>query len=119
MKLNYPPSELQPEEHFRNSIINKEKSTAKDWKLVGDCVVAFDPKENIVALKLLPKDRIRLGTIRVGLTRDNFKTWEFSDIKITGTNINFEAKDNGIMTFIKKDKKWFSQDSHYFMIGIE
>jgi hypothetical protein len=119
IKLNYPPTEHQPEEYFRNSIINREKSSIEDWKLVGDCVTDFDQDENIATLKLLPKERIRLGTVRVGLTRDNYKTWEFTEIKISGSSFNIEAKDNGIMTFIRKDKSWFSQDSHYFIIGRE
>ena len=117
LKLNYPTSDLQPDDYFRNSIINKEKSTVEDWKLIGDCLTDFDSIKNIALLKLLPKSRIRLGTVRVGLTRDNYKTWEFSEIKIIGNNFTIEAKDNGIMSFIKKDKKWYTQDSHYFTIG--
>ncbi|MFM7015455.1 MAG: hypothetical protein ACKOX3_03910 [Bacteroidota bacterium] len=117
LKLNYPTNTNRPDNYFRNQIMDKEKSTVRDSKLAGDCLIEFDSINNIATLRLLPNDRLKLGTIRTGLSRDDYKTWEFTEINIKGNNFQIDAKEQGIMTFVYKDKSWLTQDSHYFVIG--
>lgn len=119
LKLNYPTNQNRPDNYFREEIIHKVKSPVKDWKLAGDCVVDFDSINNCAKLVLLPNDKLKLGTIRSGLTRDNFETWEFTEMAVHGRNVEISAKNKGLLNFVKKDKSWFSQDSHYLLLGRE
>jgi hypothetical protein len=117
LKLNYPANEFSPDNYFREQIANNEKSQVKDYKLAGDCMVAFDAATNMATLKLNPKDKIDLGTIRIPLYRSDYRTWEFTEIHIKGNNFEVNAKDRGIMNFIEKEDHWFGQDTYSLVIG--
>lgn len=116
MTLNYPFNEYKPDNYFGMDVIHNVKSNDKNYKLAGDYLISYDSISNIAILALNPKEKIELGTIRE-FTRNDYRTWEFTDIKAKGRNFEIYAKDAGIMTFVEIDKKWYTQDSHHFIIG--
>jgi hypothetical protein len=117
LKLNYPANDNKPDNYLREQIIKGEKSQVKESKLGGDCVTDFDTLNNVATILLFPNDELHLGTIRAGFSRNDYQTWEFTEINARGRNMQIDARDEGIMSFVKFENRWFSHDNYYFMIG--
>jgi hypothetical protein len=118
IKLNYPSTAECPDNYLREQILRKEKSQNPEYKLAGDCFAIIDTTDNIASLKLGTNERLNLGTIRTGLSRDNYKTWEFNSISASSKDFELSANDKGIMTFVLKEIKWFATDNYYFVVGL-
>ena len=116
IKLNYPANEYCPENYLREQLLTKEKSTVHEYKLGGDCLVSFDSVTNSAVLKLYPYDQLNLGTVRVGLHRNDYRTWEFTKIVITSPKFKIEAKDKEIMNYVESPNCAFGQNAHAFLI---
>jgi hypothetical protein len=75
LTLNYRLTEKCPDNYFRSELINRERSNQKEYKSGGDCLISYDTSSNIAILKLNPKDKLKLGTIRDG-SRENYECWD-------------------------------------------
>ena len=108
------------ENYFYEDIISQSKSSEDEFKLPGDLLVKVDTANKIAILKFLPGDIMSLGTLRIDESRDDYKSWEFSKIKIWNNhNDLITAENKGIMRLIEKRTSFFSQDSHYLILGFK
>ena len=117
LKLNYPHTENCPDNYLREQILSMEKSQSKEFKLGGDCLVSFNENENVAQLVMFPNDVISLGTVRMPLRRNDYKCWEFTEIKVQGKDFEMKANGNGIMSFVKANTHFWGGDNYEFIIG--
>lgn len=78
--------------------------------------ISFDSLTNELTLSLDIDENLKLGTVRLDMTRDSIKYWEFNSIKATGEGINIQAQGNEIINLVKRRKSLLTQDSHYLIL---
>ena len=107
----------RPDNYFWTASYSKVNDRKDSLRGVKESVVSFDIISNLVILKLNPKDMIGLGTVRLDTRRSDYKSWEFTEVKIIGNNFEYHAKDNGIMSFVKEETHLLTPTVYYFTIG--
>lgn len=103
LKLNYPYTEECPDNYFREDIFSNYKTNDPEYKTASDYTISFDSIKNTALLKLMPDEEIDLGTVRAGCNRNNYKSWEFTEITCKGNKgYKMHAKDEEIMEYVDK-----------------
>jgi hypothetical protein len=103
LRLNYPFTEHCPDNYFREEIMQNYKAGPKESKTAADYAVSFDSISNIAVLKLLPDDVIDLGTVRLDADRNDYRSWEFTDISCKGNKgFTMHAQDESLMKYVGK-----------------
>ncbi len=116
MKLNYPTNDYRPDNYFREQLLEKDTARTSYYNFAGKCLVSFDTTTNIAILKLPPGNEINLGTIRAGLHRNDYRTWEFTQITATTKNFKIEATDKNIMDYVETPTCAFGGSKYAFII---
>jgi len=117
LKLNYPYTDAQPDNYFRNNIIEGTKiSHEGEIKTAADYTISYDSLTETAVLKMAPDDEIRLGTVRMGgPTRDNYKSWEFTEVTCRGNNGYYmHASGAQIMDYVSEP--FWSLNTYKFVI---
>lgn len=77
-------------------------------------IISYDTINQIETLKLNPKESMYLGSIDAGLSREDHKTWEFTEITIKSPKGIAVVKNEEILKYVKKTSGTFlSFTTHY------
>jgi len=117
VKFNYPHNKFCPDNYFREDIIHAAESINDSTTEVID-VQLCNVTENSAILKLKPNDIINLGTVRLDADRNDYKSWEFTEITCKGDKGYYmHAEDKELQKYISKNRFYpLSNYSHSFII---
>ena len=79
-------SKQRPDNYFWYASYAKANDTKDTLRGIKECLISFDSSSKIALLKLYPNDMIELGTVRLDATRNNYKSWEFDEVKVVGND---------------------------------
>lgn len=103
LKLNYPGTKYCPDNYFREEIMLYKYSETDGHTTAGDYTVEFDSITNSAILKLLPGQKIDLGTVRLDADRNDYRSWEFKSITCKGDKgFRMHAEGPAIMEYVSK-----------------
>jgi len=117
LKLNYPYTDTNPDNYFRENIIDEIKvGSPEEAKTAADYIISYDSLTETAVLKLQPDDKVPLGTVRMGgPTRDKYQCWEFTEITCRGSKGYYmHASGPKIMDYVSKP--FWSVNTYEFTI---
>lgn len=115
--LNQPGTPGCPDNDFREAVIRKERSQEPGIYVAGDCLLSYDTATGQAGFRLLPQQRMELGTLRLPLHRDNDRAWEFSRFSATGSHFSVQASGAGMLHFVHSRHSWFAAPQYELVIG--
>lgn len=105
-----------PTKYLIADALNGNVSSNEKYDGIDNYFVSYDSLTNKLTLKLDINEKLKLGTVRLDMTRDSIKYWEFNSIVVRGDGINIQAKGDNIMNLIEKRTLPFSQHSHDLLL---
>jgi len=106
----------EPINYIITDALSKNNSSDLKEDAIDNYFISFDSLSNIAILTLPIDEKLLLGTVRLDRTRDSIKYWEFSSILVKGKGVEIQASGGEMLKFIEKNKNWYSQASHYFVL---
>lgn len=82
-------------------------------------LVDMDTASDLVTFDMWPHATIDLGTVRGDAYRKDPRSWEFSEIHVSGKRFMLSAADTGLNNFIVRHRHLLWQDDYAFVIGTE
>lgn len=111
LKLNYPYTEYCPDNYLREDLFSNYKTDNPKYKTASDYTISFDTINNTAILRLLPNEEINLGSVRADGNRNDYRSWEFTEITCKGNKgFRMHAKDQEIMDYVNKPLLFSSFD---------
>jgi len=102
-----------PTKYLVGDALNRTASSNHEYDGIDNYFVSYDRLTNELTLKLEIDEQLKLGTVRLDMTRDSIKYWEFNSIKAKGDGVDIQAEGNEIMSLVERRRSLFSQNSHY------
>lgn len=112
LRLNRPPLPHCPDNYFRLSLLQGDSVN-------GLRLLDLDTASDLVTFDMWPHATIDLGTVRLDAERNDPRSWEFSEIHVSGKRFMLSAADTGLNNFIVRNRHLLWQDDYAFVIGAE
>jgi len=92
--------------------------TSSDHKYDGidKYFVSYDSLNTELTLKLGVHEKLKLGSLRLDMTRDSIQDWEFNSLKAIGEGVDIHVKGIEIMKYVERISNIFSQNSHVLIL---
>lgn len=105
-----------PTKYLVADALNRTTSTDHKYDGIDSYFISYDSLTNELTLKLDIDEQLKLGTVRLDMTRDSIKYWEFNSIKAKGEGIDIQAEGNEMMNLVERNGNLFNQNSHNLLL---
>jgi hypothetical protein len=105
-----------PTIYLYKDALNGNKSSDQESEGIDNYFVKYDSLTNELTLKLDVDEKLKLGTLRLDMSRDSIKDWEFHSLKAVGEGIKIEVEGQEIMKYVSASGKFLSQETHHLIL---
>tara|TARA_R100000951_G_C2498590_1_gene136735 strand:- start:1 stop:456 length:456 start_codon:yes stop_codon:yes gene_type:complete len=103
-----------PTKYLLDDALNgSSKSSKYD---IDNYFISYDSLSNILSFRLMNNEQLKLGTMRLDMTRDSLKYWEFDSISAIGEGVEINASGKDVLKLIEIDRSLFTQNSHFLIL---